>query len=153
MEFSKNLSTRAINKTRRNSIKDHFKSPLLQVCVNLAEEKKIAMKDHYDKNYHACFKVVTNAIFCFKNSMSSMDFLKLNSKDEMVSPPATCATKNDGPQQFFYFRLISIFVNLSVLYKRINFFRQNVSYFPFLIDLKYRKESKLFNLSSKVFFL
>lgn len=86
--FKKLDSTILVNKERRINIKDHFNSPLHELCENLAKEKEKAQKDHYRKNYEACLKVIKDAIFCFKKSLSAIDFVRLNDKDEMVLQPS-----------------------------------------------------------------
>ena len=63
-------------------------------------------ENHTKRNREACRKIVTNALFCFKNSMSATDFVKLNDdKDQMFAIESSpVATKNDGQNQFFQLR-------------------------------------------------
>ena len=44
--------------------------------------------------------VVTNAVYCVKNSHSSAQFRKLCDKDQLICD-INVATKNDGRQMFF----------------------------------------------------
>ena len=62
--------------------------------------------------------------------MSAVDFVRLNNKDQLINPDMF-ATKNDGSQQYFYFRDI-VLEKLSQLIKRV--FQQHVSSAAFTLD-------------------
>ena len=47
--------------------------------------------------------LVTNVVYCLKNSESSVEFVKLCNKDEL-NEDVTFATKNDGQEKFFELR-------------------------------------------------
>ena len=110
--FKKLDATRLVNKERRTNIKQHFKNPLHTWCDTFEKLNNDSDKANAFNNKAACMKVVTNAIFCLKHSLSSKDFVRLNDKDNLVSSYTSsiggednsCATKNDGSEQFFYFR-------------------------------------------------
>ena len=101
--FHKFDGTRKVNKTRRESMKAHFKNPLHEMCVKLKAENQMQVEENRKKNVEACTKVVANAVYCLKYSLSSTDFVRLNDKDNLTSSGA-CATVNDGPQEFFAYR-------------------------------------------------
>ena len=115
--FKKLDSTRRINKERRENIKKHFKNPLNQWCQKFAKERQKKDDEFRRNNMHACKKVVTNAVYCLKHSLSSADVVCLNDKDQLISPELT-ATKYDGVEQFFYFGDI-VYEKLSHLIKDI----------------------------------
>ena len=73
-----------------------------ELCIKLKNESETQERDNHKKNVEASTKTVTNAIYCLKYSMSSADFVRLNDKDNIIG--GTCATINDGPQEFFYYR-------------------------------------------------
>ena len=83
--------------------KSHFENPVHQLCMKIKEEQEVSKLDFRKKNVIACTKIVTNAVYCMKHSLSSADFVRLNDKDELSSNDVS-ATKNDGPHQFFYYR-------------------------------------------------
>ena len=58
---------------------------------------KIAEKENDRK---AATMLVTNVIYCLKNSYSSLDYKKLCDKDQLL-PEVNFAKKNDGRQMFF----------------------------------------------------
>ena len=82
-------------------MKSHFQNPLHDLCMKFKKEDEEQRLADEKKNVMACTKVVTNAIYCLKYSKSSTDFVCLNDKGNLTS---ICATINDGPQQFFYYR-------------------------------------------------
>ena len=101
--FKKLDGTRTVKKQRRETIKGHFTSPLHLWCKQYGREKKISEDKYVKLNREACTRVVTNAIHCFKNSLSAKDLVSLIDKDQLLMPTNN-ATKNDGMQQFFHFR-------------------------------------------------
>ena len=113
--FKKLDSTRLMNKERRNNIKLHFNNPLHIWCKEFERLNIESTKAHNTKNRLACTKVVTNVVYCLKQSMISKDFVCLTDKDDLISTftcsagdeAYACATKNDGSEQFLYFREIT----------------------------------------------
>ena len=100
--FKKLDSTREINKERRKTIKHHFANPLHEWCFAVAKDAEKESVEFDQKNYDAGMIVISNAVYCLKHSLSSVDFVRLNNKDALLQKVS--ATKNDGAEQFFYLR-------------------------------------------------
>ena len=87
----------------------HLKSSLHKWCVQeylKVAERKIAADRRNDL---AGKKIVRNALFCFKQSLSSADFMALNMKDflaeeEFGSELFNIATQNNSKAEFFRLR-------------------------------------------------
>ena len=79
---------------------NHQNNVLHKWCFSQTEMKKkrkLAAKENDEK---AATMVVTNAVYCLKNSHSSAEFRKLCDKDQLI-PDINVATKNDGRMMFF----------------------------------------------------
>ena len=78
----------------------HQKNVLHKWCfqqTNQKKQRKLAKKENDEK---AATLIVTNVVYCVKNSHSSAEFIKLCDKDQLI-PDINCATKNDGRMMFF----------------------------------------------------
>ena len=87
------------DRTRENKL-SHQTNVLHKWCFSQTELKKknkLAAKENDEK---AATMVVTNAVYCLKNSHSSAAFRKLCDKDQLISD-LNVATKNDGRMMFF----------------------------------------------------
>lgn len=96
-------SNRLVNKTRKESSKNHFDNMVHNLCMKIKIYTEAEKLDFQKENVAACTKIVTNAICCLKHLQSSADFVQLNDKNELTSN-STCASKKDGSQQFFYYK-------------------------------------------------
>ena len=82
------------------SKKGHQAIPLHIWCFKQSEYKKklkLAVKEDDKK---AATMIVTNVIYCVKNSHSSVEYKKLCDKDQLL-PEVNFAKQNDGQQMFF----------------------------------------------------
>ncbi|CAB4042513.1 Hypothetical predicted protein [Paramuricea clavata] len=119
--FTKISETASIqtNKDRSKRINVHLESPLHVWCTNFSELEAENEEKRKTTNEKLCTKIVTNAIYCFRTSGSSYDFVRLNNKDELTAEVfGESATKNDGREQFFELRNI-VFDKLSDYIKRL----------------------------------
>lgn len=119
--FTKISETASIqtNKDRSKRINAHLESPLHVWCTNFSKLEAENEEKRKTTNEKLCTKIVTNAIYCFRTSGSSYDFVRLNNKDELTAEVfGESATKNDGREQFFELRNI-VFDKLSDYIKRL----------------------------------
>ena len=87
----------------KESIKKHENSSLHIWCHKKAERSRENLESERRNNLKAANMIVTNVLYCLKNSESSVSFVKLCDKDEL-NEDITFATKNDGQEVFFQLR-------------------------------------------------
>ena len=114
----------------------HLKSSLHKWCVQeylKVAERKIAADRRNDL---AGKKIVRNALFCFKQSLSSADFMALNMKDflaeeEFGSELFNIATQNNSKAEFFRLRNVIFDVLTKETHK---FFEENIKDIAVTLD-------------------
>ena len=104
----------------KRSKNDHCVLESHKWCVKEYEKKKETKLTYEEANAAAGKIVISNALFCFKRSLSSKDFVAMNAK-EQICHPETAATKNDSAAEFFKLRNV-VFDVLSE--KTVNFFQK-----------------------------
>ena len=114
--------------------KHHSDAPLHLWCVKKFQDESKQKNLLNKKSEIAAKKIIRNALFCFKRSLGSEDFLALNEKDfltESDSEMYNIATKNDSRNEFFRLRNV-IFDTLAE--KTKNFFSQKVEDIAVTLD-------------------
>ena len=130
----------------KSSKERHLKSSLHKWCVQeylKVAERKIAADRRNDL---AGKKIVRNALFCFKQSLSSADFMALNMKDFLAeedfgSELFNIATQNNSKAEFFRLRNVIFDVVTKETHK---FFEENIKDIAVTLD----KGEKYFFFSS-----
>ena len=87
------------DRTRESKL-SHQNNVLHKWCFSQTELKKKRKVAAKQNDVKAATMVVTNAVYCVKNSHSSAEFRKLCDKDQLI-PDINVATKNDGRMIFF----------------------------------------------------
>ena len=95
---SKNQNVPHINQ----AMLSHETNPLHIWCLTRADKKNEKKAKDKEKSKAAATMIVTNIVYCLKNSESSATFRKLCDKDQLIPEiSSSCSTKNDGRQMYW----------------------------------------------------
>ena len=105
-------------------------NPLHKWCSNKLKEISESKAKEDVANVNAANLLATNAALCFKTFGSAHNFHRLNDKDNLTEGLSP-AFKNDGKQEFFYYKNI-FYLKLTESGKK--YFSENIHSFSVTLD-------------------